>query len=576
MHTSPSRDGRLDGQLLLWVFWLLSVARVASEMVVSDPDLWGHVLYGLEHLRTGQLTRTDAYSYTASGAAWINHEWLSELSFGVAWDNLGAVGLWGIRLLLVAAVLAIVVRLIRRTTDGLWAGLLVYVVAWYQMTRGFAIRPQLFTYAGFALLLWLVHEMNGANGKTGGLSAWAPLLFVPLLAVWANLHGGFLVGFATVLLYLAYRVVRFGRERVGRQRSGSGPGDGPRAETALGERRWGDGRRMAILTISVLGAGLATLLNPYGVGLWRWLGDSLSAPRGAVITEWAPVFSVTPQTEVLGLYLLAALAVLALIFTRRTRGGFEFALLGFLALAAMRSNRHGVFFAIAAAIYLPKHLETFIPWLARPRRFSRQFVAALAVICGAYAVGVHTREGHRPDTILVESRRHPLDAYRFLESRSLAGNLAVHFDWAQSALWYLHRINRVAFDGRFRTVYPQAAEGAFLRFHAAAEGWEGLLDEYDTDLVLMPRGWAEFAKMEARDDWIRAFERGGDAAGRGESSSAEPGLSGGRQAGSEGRADDPVLFVRSGRYPDLEVELGAGPVAGQTPPATFVFGAGMD
>jgi len=42
-----------------FAFWLLTVARPASIMVVDDPDLWGHVLYGMEHLSVGTLSRVD-------------------------------------------------------------------------------------------------------------------------------------------------------------------------------------------------------------------------------------------------------------------------------------------------------------------------------------------------------------------------------------------------------------------------------------------------------------------------------------------------------------------------------------
>jgi len=50
----------------------------------ADPDLWGHVRFGLDMLSTGRLTTTDPYSYT-SDIPWLNHEWLSELIMGAAY-----------------------------------------------------------------------------------------------------------------------------------------------------------------------------------------------------------------------------------------------------------------------------------------------------------------------------------------------------------------------------------------------------------------------------------------------------------------------------------------------------------
>ena len=35
--------------------------------VVADPDLWGHTKFGIDHIKSGHLTKTDPFSYTAAG-----------------------------------------------------------------------------------------------------------------------------------------------------------------------------------------------------------------------------------------------------------------------------------------------------------------------------------------------------------------------------------------------------------------------------------------------------------------------------------------------------------------------------
>ena len=142
-----------------FAFWLLTVARPASMMVVDDPDLWGHVLYGIEHLSDGALSRVDSYSYTVYGAPWINHEWLCELLFALCWKTFGSSGLWAIRLLLFGATLGIVLKLLSESVKGIWSGLLVYAFCWYEMARGFAIRPQLFTFFFFSVSLFWIYRI---------------------------------------------------------------------------------------------------------------------------------------------------------------------------------------------------------------------------------------------------------------------------------------------------------------------------------------------------------------------------------------------------------------------------------
>ncbi len=59
---------------------------------VADPDLWGHVRFGQDILRTGRIIQRDSYSYRTGDQPWINHEWLSEVIFAWLYEHAGAAG----------------------------------------------------------------------------------------------------------------------------------------------------------------------------------------------------------------------------------------------------------------------------------------------------------------------------------------------------------------------------------------------------------------------------------------------------------------------------------------------------
>ncbi len=59
----------------------LVMARTAA-----DPDLWGHLRFGLDTLQSRTVTQSDPYSYLTAGQRWINHEWLAEVAFASAWQ----------------------------------------------------------------------------------------------------------------------------------------------------------------------------------------------------------------------------------------------------------------------------------------------------------------------------------------------------------------------------------------------------------------------------------------------------------------------------------------------------------
>jgi hypothetical protein len=108
--------------------------------------------------------------------------------------------------------------------------------------------------------------------------------------------------------------------------------------------------------------------------------------------------------------------------------------------------------------------------------------------------------------MIVETSKHPYNAFKFIHDNGLYGNLAVWFDWAQSAIWYLHDDCRVAFDGRFRTVYPQVVENDYFHFHHLHDQWANLIDNYKTQMILMPDNWPGIKQLNKRKDWQVVYQ----------------------------------------------------------------------
>ena len=111
----------------------------------------------------------------------------------------------------------------------------------------------------------------------------------------------------------------------------------------------------------------------------------------------------------------------------------------------------------------------------------------------------------------------PMRAVQFIRDNGIRGNLAVWFNWAQFVLWHLGpdsagggpAHNLLAYDGRYRNVYPPGAEQAYMAFHygkaflpgAERISWNDLLDRYPTDVVLMGKQWPMLDRMKARTDF---------------------------------------------------------------------------
>src|SRR5205085_11962611 len=124
-----------------------------------------------------------------SDEPWVHHEWLAEGGMARAYAAAGPVGLNLVRVACLGAVIALIWRRLaqfkppaRRFDAVLVVGTLgVYA-------RAQQVRPQLFSLLLFTLLLTILTDVDRTGDRR------RLLLIAPLMALWANLHGGWIVG----------------------------------------------------------------------------------------------------------------------------------------------------------------------------------------------------------------------------------------------------------------------------------------------------------------------------------------------------------------------------------------------
>ncbi len=429
---------RREYRYLKWATVLAMALGCAIPLSLNlvDPDLWGHVQYGQDWLAEGELPRTASHTFTAVDHPWINHENLAELAFATGYQVLGTRGLlivkclWGMAILLSMAWVA---QRHKVHAFAVWP-LMLLIAA--NLQAFFPLRPQLLSFALCALTLVLL-DRAFCDWQRLKRVHWHTLWALPLVfVVWVNAHGGFALGLCIVGAYLGGRIV----EVLIQERSAAWP---------------------RALTLSVLGLSCvaATLANPYGWELHRWLVMSLGQARPE-ITEWAPPKMADPIFwQWIG---LLAVTLISYVATRLRRDWVQIAILLIVAWQSAMHLRHIAFLALLCGFWLPVHLQsalsrlrpssdtklpvmTLSPWL---RRLA---VAALLLSIGLQSFALRRQFSNFP----VERNRYPVDALQFMADRDLTGKLVVSFNWAQYAIAALSPDMQVAFDGRFRTCYPQ-------------------------------------------------------------------------------------------------------------------------
>lgn len=452
---------------------------------VADPDLWGHVRFGQLMRDLGFVPRHDPYAYTEAGRTWFNHEWLAEWVFGWVYDVSGTWGLVVLKLVFVAAVFGLAAdHLRRRGVGAVLAIILLLLIALSTAPSLTTLRPHVFTIFLFLVVLLI---LRGCRNRPGVL--W---LLPPVFALWINVHGGVLAGLGIVAIWFAAEAVEV--QRAGRQVEMESAGTFLGLRSAVG-----------------LGSAAAMLLNPYGLGLPRFLLETATVPRPS-ITEWAPLSLSTTYGAV---YLvLLAVGVVLLVLSRELPRLPEAGLLAVGALLPFLAFRHLPLFGLiwlvgftdpAADVWarLRERRGTSAPlqsnWLRRGAVVALLLGAVGLAWDGARGLGCIASSG--PETI--EFPREPVE---YLESIDRPLNLAVHFTWGEYVIWHVGPLVQVSMDGRRETVYPNAVYEAYLEFQRGEGDWRAHVEDPSADMALVTRAGPAANLLELAPGWTSLVE----------------------------------------------------------------------
>jgi hypothetical protein len=289
---------------LTWLAVSCAAAAAAAGAHVGADARWLAVVGGTI-VRLRALPHSIAYA--AAPSSWHDAPALGQIVFhGLerAFGDRGLVLAQAAALACAAGALAVDMRR-RGAGDAAGAAVLVALVVAAPGTF-LVVRAELYSLALFPLLLLVLRRETGRRN----VRVW---LAIPLLTLWANLHGGVLVGFAAFAAYLLF-------DRL---------------------------RRAPLESAALLGAGAAALFATpallhsasYYEGVLR--GEAAAEHYGL----WAPLSLREPLDIVL---VAVAVPLVALALRARPRA-WELAVLAGTAAATVEAHRDGIWLLLAAA-----------------------------------------------------------------------------------------------------------------------------------------------------------------------------------------------------------------------------------
>jgi len=457
---------RLSARTLLLGGVLIVIAALFVG-AVQDPDFWWHIRIGRWMVENGRLPSTDIFTYTVPNHVWTDHEYLTEILMWLIYSSTGAIGIGIFFGLITYAGFYLMYRQVRREPFvmvgvGLALGAVAGAPIW-------GPRAQMITFALTCLeLYWLQGYLSGRSR--------ALQLFPLLMALWANLHGGWVIGFV-------WLGVAFMAELIGWAWNPSNPAH--RAHV----------RFLAIITAA---SAVAVLATPHGFSLYLYPFQTVaSAAQEKLIVEW-----FSPDFHQPFLRPFELMVFLLIVGFALRRPSLYDVLLSLVALAlALQSVRNVALFVAATTPVLIrsyseywKEISAARGWKLRlPTRRIFALITALALLVVTLATTVHIVNEISP------SHQKSLTASNYPEGA--ADWLAAHPEVGTKMY------NQYGWGGYLDyRLYPQPNRRVFIFGEAALMGddllndyediqtlrsnWRTLLDKYGVDYVVYNRGEA--------------------------------------------------------------------------------------
>lgn len=463
------------------------IAFALGMKQLREPDVWWQLLSGRWMIEHGQITKTDMFSFTMAGKPWINVKWLYEI-FAAGLEKLA--GPEGV-ILLQSVVNVLIVYLLFKTLKifskqlaqpvskffTVLSVMLFLAIVEYRM----AGRPEMMSHLLCAIYVFILLRDPRMQWKSIAI-------LVLLQCLWANMHEGYpvgmvIIGTAAAGSLLAYMLTR---QKEYLQQSG----------------------RVFIIFIA---AGLAILLNPNTVQLWK-------QPFEIYRQVWANKYTtelysykdiaywtIEAKCHIVLLVLVVAFWVWRLFNARRTNTLAKFknpVILGYLLLIplfaylSLTANRNIPF----AQIILFPSIPIMLTWMVmrfklEQKKYLLPIAKCSAVIASVIGVVFYitivtnrfykfTKSPNRFG-IHVSMLHNPTGAADFIKKYHVKGPVFSDYFVSSYLLWSLYPDFRSYIDLRDLDVFPTAFFDDYFSLYTNPQKFYELDKKYNFSYVVI-------------------------------------------------------------------------------------------
>lgn len=438
---------------------------------ISDPDLFWHLASGkwiLEHHRLPDLDpfafTTQAYAYDAYQRTFfiLTSYWLAQV---IIYFFYIAGGYWGIlafRILIFLGIIGVLLKWLKEKGYRLSDALLFLIPVATASTVFIGERPNQLSYLLSLVSLYFIYAVKERSRK-----GW---LLVPVMILWANLHGGFILGMLIITIFMGFEII----DNVLKKKRGEiNNGGYPKA--------------MLIYGSSLVACGI----NPSGFKVFPTLME-MSADYSEQVAE-----NISPLTlySTSGNYSPLLISVISVIFLlivfivgiRRKAADVPLSagLVLLLVIMSFKSLRYIPFLVLLPVPFAADYIK---PYLDRLRSFFMNGLLALFLMLFIVSLPPINRTVAKAPLV---NPLYPEGLVKFMKANNIRENMFNIYDIGGYLIWRLYPDNQVFIDGRGVVqkvffAYLNASQGSKKDLFGMPE-WKSILHSYNVkNIILTP------------------------------------------------------------------------------------------
>jgi len=390
-------------------FLLLIIIGYALADPIWDSDFWWHIASGRWIWQSGALPDIDPFGVFGEANQIRNEtvlkgQWLGQLILYGVYQLGGANAIVALRVTLLLIGLLLVDARLRQANTSLNARLATLTLLGLCLSGYTGDRPQLFSIFFAALTFWLVDRAEKRQQPR-------LYMYLPLIALlWANMHGGVILGSVLLLLHALTRL----------------------------HRSWSDGVGVHQALMPMIGATLfavATLLTPNGLDAYAYIFNLQGSELQTRTTEYISALKVYQLGQLglqAGVGFALVMSLIGLIGHLRSAPGISL-LIGALLALSIESFRYFAFLLVVATPYVVEGLRNLAGRLPGLSLATGRSLVLTSCIIAANILFVASIQGSSPRGG-VNPQRYPVHLTDL--DKPLQGRAFNFMNWGGYLLWH--------------------------------------------------------------------------------------------------------------------------------------------